>query len=226
MGKKIVIAGSRGLIGTSVTEFFQSKHEVLELDKLLGHDLADESFVREWFGVNRADYLVNLFALNDHVDTADGHKGTLFDISLDSFRAYLEVNLTALFSVCREFARNNDNGGIVNFSSTYGMVSPRPEMYSAGEKHIGYSVTKGGIIQLTRHLAAHLAPNFRVNCVVPGGVRYNQGADFQTLYASHTLLGRMMEKQELNGLLHYLCSEESAYMTGSVLVIDGGWTTI
>lgn len=228
MSHRVVVTGSKGLIGAAVTEHFRRNgRDVLELDLALGNDLSDEKFVKEWFAANQARYLVNLFALNDHVESA--RKSTsLFDVSLDSVRDYLEANLVALFSVCREFARANRDagGGIVNFSSTYGLVSPRNDIYDGAEKHIGYSVSKGGVLQLSRHLAVHLAPKFRVNCVVPGGVAKSQPDSFKEKYARHAPLGRMMERNELNGLMDLLCSEGSSYMTGSVICADGGWTCL
>jgi NAD(P)-dependent dehydrogenase (short-subunit alcohol dehydrogenase family) len=221
---RIIVTGSCGLIGSRVTRYFKAKKgcDVLELDLALGHDLTDEGFVRSWFEKNPADYLVNLFALNDHVDSA-AKRSTLFTVSLDSFRKFMEVNVVALFSVCREFARQKTAKGIVNFSSTYGMVSPLPSLYRGGQKHIGYSASKGAVAQLTRHLATHLAPRVRVNCIVPGGVQHQQGDEFIERYAEHTPLQRMMRGHELNGLLEYLCSEKSSYMTGSVITVDGGW---
>jgi len=225
MKKTIIIAGSKGVMGSTVTDFFRKNYNVLELDLQLGHDLSDEKFVKEWFKKNKGDCLINLFALNDHVDkTRFKEKDTLYDISLDSFRKYLDVNLVALFSVCREFARNNKNGVIINFSSTYGLVSPIPQMYPGSEKHIAYGVSKAGVIQLTKHLAVHLAPNIRVNCIVPGGVKFKQTEEFQKAYASRTPLNRMMNAEEMTGILEYLCDDKSSYVTGSVFVIDGGWT--
>jgi len=116
--KKIIIAGSRGLIGSGFRKYCQRQgHKVIECDLKLGHDLTDEGFVKSWFSKNKADCLVNFFALNDHVDSVRG-KSNLFTVSLKSFNDYLNINLTSLFSVCREFARNNKKGAIVNFTST------------------------------------------------------------------------------------------------------------
>ena len=224
--KTVVVAGSEGLIGKSASAFLARRYRVLKLDLALGHDLGDEAFVRGWFAANPADYLVNLFALNDHVTAGRREEETLLTISLDSFRRYLEINLTTLFSVCREFARNNPQGGIVNFSSTYGLVSPQPALYPKGEKHIAYGVSKAGVVQLTRHLAVHLAPGIRVNCIVPGGVRHRQSQKFQSDYAQRVPLRRMMDADELHGMLAYLCSDASSYTTGAVLPVDGGWTSI
>lgn len=221
----IIITGSQGLIGSAVTDYFKNneKYEVLELDFSLGHDLTKEEFVKSWFKENKAEYLINLFAFNDHVDPSL-ERSTMFNIDLDSFRKFLEVNVTALFSVCREFAKNQEAKGIVNFASTYGLVSPVPELYKNGEKHIGYSASKGAVIQLSRHLATHLAPRVRVNCLAPGGVKHKQDEEFIEKYSQRTPMKRMMDKNELNKLLEYLCSEDSSYMTGSIISIDGGWT--
>ena len=79
---------------------------------------------------------------------------TLFDVSLESFEKYMHVNFTTLFAVCREFARNNKSGGIVNFSATTGIVSARLDPYEGSHKHIGYCVSKGGVVNMTSYLAA------------------------------------------------------------------------
>jgi len=193
------------------------------LDLKLGHDLSDEKFVKKWFKENHADYLVNCFALNDHVDQKR-KKSTLYNFSLESFNDYLQVNLTSLFSVCREFSKNNKMGSVVNFSSTYGLVSPNPNLYNGSHKHIAYGVSKAGVINLTKYLATHLAPNIRVNCVIPGGVLSKQSKKFRDSYSKLTPMKRMMRKNELNEIIEFLCSNNSSYTTGSVFVIDGGYT--
>ena len=191
---KIIITGSEGLIGKELVNHLQKKHQILKLDLSLGHDLTNEKFVKSWFKKNKANSLINCFAMNDHVDDKR-KKQTLFNIPLDSFSNYLDVNLTALFSVCREFARNNKKGSIVNFSATTGIVSARPDLYNGSHKHIGYSVSKAGVINLTKYLATHLAPSIRVNCVAPGGVEFKQDSNFIKKYSKHAPLGRMMKKK-------------------------------
>ena len=221
---KIIVTGSEGLLGSEISKFLEQNHQVLRLDLVLGHDLSDESFVKRWFEENTADSLVNCFALNDHVE--EGQKrGTIYDITLDSFDKFLQVNLTTLFSVCREFARNNDRGSIVNFSATTGIVSARPDLYDGGHKHPAYSVSKAGVINLTKFLATHLAPNIRVNAIAPGGVEFDQNSSFIQKYSDLTPMKRMMKKTELNEIVEFLCTKSSSYMTGSTIVIDGGWTS-
>ena len=221
---KIIITGSEGLLGKEITTYLKKEHEVISLDLVLGHDLTDENFVKDWFSKNRADSLVNCFAMNDHVEEGKT-RGTIFDLTLESFKKFLDINLTSLFSVCREFAINNDNGSIVNFSASTGIVSARPDLYNGGHKHPAYSISKAGVINLTKFLATHLAPKIRVNCIAPGGVEFDQDDEFKQAYAALTPMKRMMKKDELNKLVEFLCTSDSSYMTGSTIVVDGGWTT-
>ena len=221
---KIAITGSEGLLGKEITNYLSKNHKVFKLDLELGHNLSDEKFVKNWFKKNKVDALVNCFALNDHVEPGE-KRGTLFDVTLQSFSKFLEINLTTLFSVCREFARNNKKGAIVNFSATTGIVSARPDIYNGKHKHPAYSISKAGVINLTKFLATHLAPNIRVNCIAPGGVEFDQSENFKKKYAKLTPMKRMLKKNELNEITEYLCTTKSSYVTGSTFVIDGGWTS-
>ena len=226
---KIIITGSEGLIGKEIVDFFiGKKYNVIRCDIALGHDLTNESFVKKYFLENDADYLLNLFAFNDHV-TNSNTTNNLFDISLNSFEKYMSVNLTALFSVCREYARNNKVGAIVNVSSLYSSLSPDPILYKSNtldpkEKHIAYGVTKAGVEQLTRHLSVHLAPHIRVNCVAPGGIgEASQPDHFVNKFTNKTPMKRMMKQSDLYGIFLYLCSEYSSYTTGQTFRINGGY---
>ena len=220
--RKITITGSEGLIGKELCKFFKNDH-VKKLDIQLGHDLTNEKFVKNWFKKNPTNYLINCFAINDHIEKNNSKKN-LFDIPLKQFSDYMDVNLTSLFSVCRQFAKNNKKGAIVNFSSTYGLVSPNPSLYSNFQKDIGYGVSKAGVINLTKFLAVHLAPNIRVNCVIPGGISFKQNSSFKKNYSKLTPMKRMMKKTELNSMIDLLCSNNSSYVTGASFVIDGGYT--
>lgn len=118
-------------------------------------------------------------------------------------------------------------GVIVNIASVYGVVSPDPRIY--GDSGINsppqYAAAKGGVVQLTRYLAVHLAPdNIRVNAITPGGFYDGQDPDFVAGYCSRTPLGRMGNDTDLAGAIVYLASDASAYVTGHNLVVDGGWT--
>jgi len=87
-----------------------------------------------------------------------------------------------------------------------------------------YSASKGGLIQLTRWLATTIAPDIRVNCISPGGVWRNQPDEFVKRYEAKTPLRRMATEEDLKGIIAYLASDLSTYVTGQNIVVDGGWT--
>lgn len=221
--EKVIITGSEGIVGSAVPAYLSNSYDLEKVSLRFGQDLTDESFVKDYFKKTKAEYLVNCFGFDDHID-ANKKNETLFDVSLDSIKKYLSLNVVALLSVCREFAKSRVTKGIVNISSIYGMVSPLPSLYNDTQKHIGYSVSKGAVIQLTRHLAVHLAPRIRVNCIILGGVLDKQSNEFKERYSEFTPLKRMMDKNEVGGLVEYLCSDKSTYMTGAMIPLDGGWT--
>ena len=152
--------------------------------------------------------------------------------------AMLASHLKSAFVVSQSFiARFREAGlnagSIINVSSTYGVVSPDQSMYDHRRqggaefyKPIGYSVAKSGVLNFTRWLAEYCAPfGVRVNTLVPGGVREVAHApEFVAEYEKRTPLGRMAQDDDYNGAVVFLASRASAYMTGAMLVIDGGWT--
>jgi len=225
---KIIVTGATGLIGKTLVPCLREKgHEVIECSRSLGHDLTDEKFVEEFFEENRADALVNLFGLDDKLKK----HGDVWNFTTASIKEYLEANVVALFFVCREFARWNtdkcrrNNVSIVNFSSIYGVVSPDCALYD-GHKHVGYAVSKAAVNHLSKYLAVHLAPRVRVNTVICGGVRGEQGKEFVEKYNKKVPMGRMAEPEELVGLVEFLCSPASSYCTGGEFTIDGGYTAL
>lgn len=221
----IIITGSKGLIGTELTKFLADNYNIIELDYQLGHDLTNEKFVIDFFANNNAEYLVNAFGINDHVNDSQSRITNLFNISLEEINRFIQVNTIALFSVCREFSKNPTSKSIVNFASVYSLIAPNPSLYDGKEKSIAYVISKASIPIITKHLAVHLAPRIRVNCIAPHGIENDQGKAFQDNFSKRSPLGRLMRKDELNGLVGYLCSDQSTYMTGSTICIDGGWTS-
>ena len=157
---------------------------------------------------------------------------SLEDFPLDIWQKSISINLTGSFLLSQEFGNvmsKQSKGVIVNISSIYGMVGNDQRIY--GENGINappsYGVSKAGIINLTKYLAAYWnKKNIRVNTLTLGGVKDEsyQSKQFIRNYSQKTMLGRMAEKKEYNGALLFLLSDASSYMTGSNLIVDGGWT--
>jgi 2-deoxy-D-gluconate 3-dehydrogenase len=131
-------------------------------------------------------------------------------IPLEAWNRALEVNLTGAFLCSQAAARamlSRSGGVIINVSSIYGLVGPDQRIYQRrGEdpqyKPAYYSVTKAGILGLTRYLAAYYAgKNIRVNALTPGGVYNGHSDEFVQAYSARAVLGRMAEKDEMNGAL-------------------------
>lgn len=149
--------------------------------------------------------------------------------SVDTWRAALEVNLTAPFALIQAatpLLRASGHGSVVNIGSTYGVVGPDMSLYegTAMGNPAAYAASKGGLTQLTRWLATTLAPDIRVNCISPGGVERGQPEPFADRYVARTPLARMGTEEDMKGALLYLASDLSAYVTGQNLLVDGGWT--
>lgn len=184
----------------------------------------------------RLDILVNSAALDPKMDPqarAATGQGTFEDFPLEAWNQALAVNLTGAFLCCQAAAKpmlEQGGGVIVNLSSIYGLAGPDQRLYQRPSqppqyKPAYYSVTKAGILGLTQYLAAYYAgKNIRVNALSPGGVYNGHEESFVQAYSARAILGRMAEKDEMNGALLFLVSDASAYMTGSNLVVDGGWT--
>ena len=119
-------------------------------------------------------------------------------------------------------------GNIINVSSTYGIVSPNKKIYgkSGINNPIGYSTTKGAIINFTKYIATHYSDyNIRANVISPGGVKNKmQSNEFVKNYSQNTPLKRLAKPWEYNEAFLFLASDASSYMTGSNLIVDGGWT--
>jgi len=154
------------------------------------------------------------------------------EFPLDIWKKSIDVNLTSVFLCSQIFGREmlkKKKGVIVNIASTYGLVGADQRIYGNSKINSpsSYAATKGAIVNLTRYLAAYWhKKNIRVNTLSPGGVKDEtyQKANFIKNYSDKTILGRMAKKTEYNGAILFLMSDASSYMTGSNLIVDGGWT--
>ena len=153
------------------------------------------------------------------------------DLPLSLWDKAVSVNLTGIFLSCQEVGKimvKQKHGVIINIASTYGIVAADQRIYgkSGQNSAVYYAATKSGILNLTRYLASYWqGTGIRINTLSPGGVENNQGNSFIKNYSYKTMLGRMARKDEYVGAILFLASDASSYMTGSNLIIDGGWTS-
>lgn len=159
----------------------------------------------------------------------DGWIGPLEVQSTETWSRALEVSLTAAFSITRDLSPElcrNHGSAIVNVSSIYSSLGPDWSLYR--ETDLGnpaaYGVAKAGLEQLTRWLASTLSPNVRVNAVAPGGLKRNQPQKFVENYLEKVPLARMGNESDVVDAALFLLSSASAYITGQVLVVDGGYS--
>lgn len=186
----------------------------------------------------RLDVLVNSAALDPKFDPDALSKGitpgAFEDYPLELWNAAMNVNLTGMFLMTQACVKpmidQGKKGSIINICSTYGLNGPDQRIYIKEGKRVAfkpvyYTVTKAGVMGFTKYLAAYYAgTEIRVNALTPGGVYNNHEEYFVKNYSAKTILGRMANKDEMNGALLFLSSEASSYMTGNNVVVDGGWT--
>ena len=175
----------------------------------------------EHFG--RIDVLVNNAGVVDVVPALDE--------PLEQFRGVLDVNLVAPFALAQRAAQamvaGGNAGSIVNVASILGLVG-------VGQvPQAGYAASKGGIVNLTRELSAQWArQGIRVNAIAPGWFETEMTAEMFARQRGHdwvgrrTPMGRQGREGELDGALLFLASHASSYVTGQIVVVDGGWTAV
>jgi NAD(P)-dependent dehydrogenase (short-subunit alcohol dehydrogenase family) len=151
------------------------------------------------------------------------------DIKYESWKKNIDMHLNGYFLCCQQIAehmKRKKKGCIINFGSTYGVVAPNFSIYVKNQTMpAAYSAIKGGILNLTKYLATYYSKyNIRVNAICPGGIFDNQTEKFVKNYSKKTPLGRMGKPEEIVGPVVFLASDAASYVTGHILMVDGGWT--
>tara|TARA_B110000444_G_scaffold108020_1_gene102038 strand:- start:417 stop:1214 length:798 start_codon:yes stop_codon:yes gene_type:complete len=177
---------------------------------------------------NKIDIMVNSIGMVG-TDTSDGWNVDYKKQSLESWNKCIGVNLTGIFFLIQgihKLMRKTKNASIVNISSIYGVIAPDWQMYKGTDIYnpAAYSVSKAGLINMSRWLASTLSPHIRVNCISPGGVLRNQKKIFVKKYSEKTLLKRMANESDISDPVLFLASDMSSYITGHNLIVDGGFT--
>ena len=191
--------------------------------------------IKNQFGI--PDILINNAGLDSPPSSSGADTGAFEDYPEASWDKVIDVNLKGVFLCCQVFGKAmtiKKSGSIINIASIYGLVSPDQNIYKYKNtngnifyKPVAYSASKSGVLNLTRYLATYWAKqNIRVNTLTIAGVFNNQDDEFLEEYCNRIPIGRMAKQDDYNGALLFLASNQSSYMTGSNLIIDGGWTAI
>jgi gluconate 5-dehydrogenase len=197
----------------------------------LALDISDEAAVKEVCEQTVSKY----GSLDIAVNTTCYSTGKPMEqMSLDDWCKGMRVSLDGAFAFSREAGRlmgEKGKGSIIQFSSMYGKLSPDPSIY--GPKYnvnpVDYGVAKAGILQMVRYQAVMLGrKGVRVNSIIPGPFPNpaGQGADkeFVDKLSKKVPLGRVGKAKEIAGAVVFLASDASSFITGTEIVIDGGWT--
>lgn len=149
----------------------------------------------------------------------------VFELSYNEWREILEVNLDGMFlgaKVLCEPLVEDGRGSVINMASIRGL--------DGGPDQSAYSASKGGVVQLTKVLAAEWAPDVRVNALAPGYIKtplvreaMSDEAWYEETRSGH-MLDRFGDPEEVVGAAVFLASDAASFVTGSVLSVDGGWT--
>jgi NAD(P)-dependent dehydrogenase (short-subunit alcohol dehydrogenase family) len=217
-GKRIVVTGAAQGIGAEAAAELRARGaEVITVDRADGTDYAcdvsDAGRVDAVFdeigAIGAIDGLLNNAGL---IVTRKNHD----EIPLDEWDRVFAVNVKGTFLCSRAAVRHMPNGGsIVNVASATAL--------SGSQGFVHYVASKGAVVSLTRALANELgARKIRVNCVAPGYTITPGSAHLGQYDATRTPLGRVMEPADLLGTFCYLLSDDSAFVSGQTMVVDGG----
>jgi len=249
------IVGGLGLIGKEVTKAISSAGaQTIILDIIEEKGLDFENYIKaqgckasyEKFDCSDLENIeTNFFALLEkyvscdifvncsYPKTEDWAQNSFSDISLKSYRKNVDIHMNSyawLAKLAADSMKSKGKGGsIIQLGSTYGVVGQDLTIYENTEmgENMTYAAIKGGIANLSRLMASYYGKfNIRVNTLCPGGIFDNQNPVFVKNYSNKTPLKRMGKPEEIASVVLFLASEAASYITGSTIMVDGGWTAI
>ena len=235
-GAKVVLLGRQSSAekGAALVESVKAQggEAVFLLSDVMDKALLEKNYEEVIRLYGRVDVLLNAAGGNMPAATVPPDK-TIFDLDIEAVRKVADLNLFGTIIPTMVFARSmaeRGEGSIINFASESAL---RPLTRVAG-----YGVAKAAVVNWTKYLCAEMAMKFgegiRVNAIAPGFLLTNQNRTLLTnpdgsltdrshSILGHTPFGRFLEPDEILGTLHYLASDASKAVTGTVCVVDGGF---
>ena len=240
--KIIIITGGNGLLGKAiVSRILEEGAFCINLDitnetnkdlskvncDITNQDSIDEAIKLIISKYNRIDGLVN----NAYPRTKDwGNK--FEEVTFASWKDNVDMQMSSSFYMCQkvlEHMKIQMSGSVINITSIYGVVGADFTVYKGTEltSPAAYSAIKGGLINFTRYLASYFGKyNIRANCISPGGIFDKQNPIFVKNYEKKVPMKRMGTPEDIAPSVTFLLSDDSKYITGQNLIVDGGWTSI
>ncbi|MNL22191.1 3-oxoacyl-[acyl-carrier-protein] reductase FabG [compost metagenome] len=240
--KVIIITGGNGLLGKAIIGRlisegafcinFEINHETNQDLSNVYCDITDSSSIDKAIELvlekyEKIDGLVN----NAYPRTKDwGNK--FEDIAFESWKQNVDWQLNSYFYLTQKVALHmatQKMGSIINMASIYGVVGADFNVYEGTTMTMpaAYSAIKGALVNFTRYVASYFGPQqVRVNTVSPGGIFDNQNEIFVNNYCKKVPMRRLGTPEDIAPTVAFLLSDDSQYITGQNLIIDGGWTAI
>lgn len=253
-GKTALIIGGYGLMGLEISKALSDagakviildlKEESKKLVKnssFLKYNCKDYSYFYKKLKLIQKKFGTPQIYINaSYPATKDWANNTFDKISLSSFKKNMDIHLNSFTFMAKTFAEflknSKTKGSIIQISSTYGLVAQNMSVYKGtrAKENMTYSIVKGGITHFTKQLASYYGKDqIRVNNICPGGIEgkfkgTNKSFDikFSKKYIDQTLLKRFCFPEDVASAALFLASDASSYITGTNLVVDGGWTAI
>jgi 2-keto-3-deoxy-L-fuconate dehydrogenase len=235
----LITGGASGIGAATATRLAQAGASVIvaDLNEAAAKTLAGElpgasgvamdvtsapSIAATMQGLSRLDILVN--------NAGIGLVGSIAETEEADFARLMTVNATSVYLVTKAALPLllAVRGSIVNIGSVAGLIGIK--------QRFAYCTSKGAVIAMTRQLAVEYPKELRVNCIAPGTVQSPFVEGYLQKYHAHEIdkmrvvlaarqpMGRLGSPEEIAAMVHYICSPEADFMTGSVVTIDGGWT--
>ena len=250
MNKKTAVVVGAGFIGSHICKILDTTYNIVALDvnkdsleKLsssydtvqidcLDEDLTEKAFSQIFDTHDYPYVLVNSIGLDAKINSDTGFD-EFSNQKVEEFEKTIIANLSSIFLTSQNFYLNlkelNKNGIILNISSDLGHIAPNHKLYNEedtilpNQKPAHYSVSKFGLEGLTKYLAATIAPLVRVNSLCPSGI-LNSDMDekFQNKLRNLNPMNGIMELSDLDGAIKFLATDESRFVNGHSLIIDGG----
>ena len=251
--KKIVILGGSGKMGVNFSKILSSAGAKIilgDIKKAVNKpkiqysycDVSSETSMKSFFEkIFKKEKKVHTLIYNVYSKPKDYYK-KFEDYDDKVWEKVMQSNLSGAYKASKKmishFKKKKISGNIIFVLSTYGLVGPDFSIYKdlSSKKNIyggkfslttpaSYTTSKSGLLGLAKYLSTSFGKdNIRVNCLTPGGVYDGQEKKFVKNYSHKVPLGRMAKWDEYNGAILFLSSDASSYMTGSNLIVDGGWT--